>query len=145
MTDVVFRQGGNDTAGEEIAETQPVESKEPKTAKDTEVEPAFTLYESAKNKSFIAEYLGLGDDFNQEAYEKEIDGIEDYFKHKVEVGDMENTTDAVESLLKKAEKELKLEDSERMVVKIQKLLAYFNFKAEVEEVTRNNFKYGNQD
>jgi len=142
MTDVYFNQG--DTSSSEPVEVE-VADKGPKTAQDVDIEPAFTLYKSAKNKSYIADYLGLQDDYNQEAYTEELETIEDYFKGKVEDGSMENSTEAVKDLLKKAEKELKLEKSERMVVRIQKLIAYLKFRQDVDGVIANNKKYGYKD
>jgi hypothetical protein len=62
----------------------------------------------------------------------------------VEDGSMENSTKAVKELLIKAEKDIKTDRSERLVVRIKKIIAYLNFKREVDEVVRNNLIYGNK-
>jgi hypothetical protein len=136
-----FRSGSTVTETNTSPEVE-VGSNEPTTQRDSDVEPAFTLYESAKNQSFIAEYLGLTGDGNKEVYENEIQTIENYFKEKVKRGDIENTTDAVKSVLKKAEKDLKFEEEDRTVVKVEKLVAYLKFKLEVEDIMEKNRKYG---
>jgi hypothetical protein len=145
MTGVVFR--GESVNEPNVSQEQEKASNEPTTQRDSEVEPAFTIYESAKNKNPIGEYYGIEvngktSDGEGTDYYSDFKAIEKYFREKIERGEIENTQEAVKLLLKKYEKTLEIEKSERLVVKIQKMLAYIKFKEEVDKILADNLKYG---
>jgi len=141
MTDVVFR--GMDTPAQGETAPMPKVSHEATTQLTIDVEPPFTNYRGEKDQSYIAKYLGIEEGWNDKnVYGKEIDEIEQYFKDKIGRGDIDNTTEAVKETLKKYEKEIGYDKTERMVVKVQKLIAYLSFRRVVDEIERNSKIYG---
>jgi len=145
MTDIVFR-GQNDKTPNISPEVEKP-TGESTTQNSSDTEAPFTLYESAKGQNPVGEYYGFGvGEKSQEGegvdYYGSFKTIEEYFKDKIEHGEIENSVEAVKSLLQKYEKTLGIEKSERNVVKIEKMVAYVKFKKEVDEIARNNFKYG---
>jgi hypothetical protein len=139
MADVIFREAQAPTPVSKVAKP----STDPVTQRNVEIEPPFTFYTKTKNKSYIADYFGIDEGWgDKDAYGGDIDEIETYFKDKVERGHIENTTEAVKTLLKKYEKAIGLDKSERMVVKIAKMIAYLNFRRTVDGIERDSKKYG---
>jgi hypothetical protein len=141
MTDVLFRS--NDiSVGDETA-PMPKASNEATTQPIIDIEPPFTNYRSEKNQSYIAKYLGIEEGWDDKnVYGKEINEIEEFFKDKIDRGDIDNSTEAVKETLKKYEKEIGCDKTERMVVKVQKLIAYLSFRRVVDEIERNSKIYG---
>jgi len=145
MTDIVFR--GKSVNEPNVSQEQESPSNEPTTQRDGQVPAAFTIYESATGKNPVGEYYGYdvsskSQDSEGTNYYTDFKEIEDFFKEKVDSGEIENTKEAVDSLLKKYEKLLGIEKSERIVVKLQKMVAYLKFKKEVDEIGKNILKYG---
>lgn len=142
MSDVVFRQSSTESA--EPVE-QPTKSNEPTTQRDVEVEVPFTLYRQDKGKSLIAEYFGIEDGWDDKnVYGKEVEEIEQYFEDKIGQGGIENTPKAVKEVLKRYEKAIGYTPEERTVVKVQKLIAYLDFRRVVDGIEKNNQIYGNK-
>jgi hypothetical protein len=124
---------------------QPKPTNGPEVQPEVKVEVPFTLYRADKGKSLIAEHYGIEEGWDDKnVYGKEIDEIEEYFTEKIEKGDIENSPEVIKGLLKKYEADLKLEKEDRTVVKIQKLIAYLDFKKTVDDIVRNNYVYGNK-
>lgn len=144
MTDVTFR-----SANESVEEVQPIEpiKNGPTIQRGVKVEPAYTLYESANNgRTYIEEYFGIEDRWDDNEVDgREVDKINEYFKEKIEKGDIANTTEAVKTLLKKYQKRIEdWNESDRLVVKIQKLIAYLDLKKAIDDINKNNRIYGSK-
>lgn len=140
--DTVFR-----TKVEKVeSEQQPIKSGDgSSTAVIDSVEVPYTDYEATNRKPFTVDYFKIGDywDDPEGGYESEIRTIEEYFKGKIEKGDISNTINSVKNELKEMEKLHNLKNEDRMTIKIGTISAYIKFLEETGSIKKNQRKYGN--
>lgn len=105
----------------------------------TDIEPPLTGYEAVNKKPFTVEHYELPEVW--EPFSDDVSIIETYLQEKAEKGEIENSTQAAKELLKKVEKMVNSDKTERTVVKLAKVAAYIKFLKETENITRMSYKY----
>jgi hypothetical protein len=142
MTDVVFRQ----PSAPEPAENKAKEVLQAETTigeVKEDIEPPYTEYTREKGKSYIADYYGIGEGWDEKhVFGDELNQIEAYFENLIERGEISNDTQAVKTLIKKYEKILGLDKTQRAVIKIAKVAEYTKFLEKAREIDINRQKYG---
>lgn len=140
MSDNIFRS----KVSESVAEPTPqVEKKDVSTGQITDVEAPFTDYQKMNNHPYLVDHFKLGDTWKDKlgGFEKEVTAIEDYFKDKIEQGQMQNTSEAVRGKLKEIYKLCNIESTERTTMQIEKLAAYIEFLRKTDNIQFNHYKY----
>lgn len=109
----------------------------------SKVEPPYLDYESEKGKPYIAEYFGLDEMWQDKVggFEEEISTINKYVKNEIEQGRIDNSTEAVKTLLKDMEKQIG-NKTERTTIKIAQMAAYTEFLYKNRDIKSNQNKYG---
>jgi len=108
------------------------------------VEVPYLDYERQHGKPYLVEYFKLGELWNDKVggFEEEIAQIEGYIREQIEQGEIENSLEAANYLLKAIEKECNADKGERLINKIAKMAAYADFLRKTKEIDKNSFKYG---
>lgn len=140
MTDNVFRTKIEPV---ESAPEKPI-SKSEASIVQSKVEPPYLDWETERGHPYIVEYFGLGDLWQDKTggFEKEIDTIKQYVRDEIEQGRLDNSADAVKSLLRGIEKTAGLEKQERITIKIAKMAAFTEFLYKTRDIKQNQYKYG---
>jgi hypothetical protein len=109
----------------------------------SKVEPPYLDYEHEKGKPYIAEYFGLDEMWQDKVggFEEEINTIKTYIKNEIEQGRIDNSTEAVKTLLKDMEKQIG-NKTERTTIKIAQMAAYTDFLYKNRDIKNNQYKYG---
>lgn len=135
MTDVTFRQK------QEPSEPASMEIKGDGKITATAVTDAPLLdYHLETGKPFSVDYFELGKYWDTgDAYTEEINTIQDFFKHMVEQGKMDNSTAAAREKLKQIDRLVGKQD--RVAVRVGKVAAYVKFLMESEKIDHTSTKY----
>lgn len=123
------------------SEQAPQRSGDGASVQETKVQPPFTDYESVHKHPYLVDHFELGDRW-RDGFEKEINNIEDYFKSKIELGELKNDTEAVKDKLKGIYKLCNIDKNERATMQIEKLSAYIEFLKKTDHIKLNHAKYG---
>jgi Arc/MetJ-type ribon-helix-helix transcriptional regulator len=111
---------------------------------DSKVDPPYLDWEHEKGKPYIAEYFGLDDLWKDKVggFEEEINTIKKYVQNEIEQGRLDNSADAVKTLLKEMEKQMGADKTERNTIKIAQMAAYTEFLYKTRNIKLNQQKYG---
>lgn len=139
MSDSVFR---------DAVDTQPEvlpEGKEPTRSGDEgEVdEVPYLDYKTSTGHPYSVDKFKLGDTWEDPVggYPEEIKVIEDYFKKKIESGELANSINAINEEYKQLEKVTGMKKEERKAVKIETIAAYVKFLNETDNIKLNLSRY----
>ena len=91
---------------------------------------------------YMVDYLGIRDTYKQdpEAY-SEINSISEYLNELVTTGQLDNSTSAVKEKLKQLEKLSGVDKTERVNMRLTRLVEYANFENKVNEAKRSSSKW----
>jgi len=103
-----------------------------------------TEYSKEHNHPFTVDYFKLGETWQDSAggFQEEVDSIEAYMKSQIDLGRIDNSTEAVKSKLDKIYKMCGIDKSERVTMQIEKLSAYIDFLNKTDHITLNHQRYG---
>ena len=122
---------------------QPTPKQDGYTQVPTEVEPPYSEYKKKNGKPYSVDYFELGRYWDHgELYNKEIDSIESYISHQVEIGEINNTLDSVKKAMKKIEKMINLDKEDRKASRVGRVAAYMEFLIKADGIKRDAAKYG---
>lgn len=142
MSDVTFRT-------EQPApqpETLPAATNPAHTANNSNVEVPYLDYPRAHGQAFVVDHYQLGETWSNSlgGFEKEVNTIEAYFRHKVETGEFPNSVSYIKDRLKEIEKVTNTSKEERPAHKLGTIAAYVRFLAETDDIKHNIKRYGTQ-
>ena len=144
MTDTVFRSKVTQT--EVVPEAQKVVKRTDKFEEQKlSNEIPYTDYEKFNHHPYLVDHFKLGDTWRDKigGFEKEITNIEEYFRERINHGQMQNTTEAVKDTIKKIYKLCKIDKNERITMQIEKLSAYIEFLKKTDDIKLKHYKYAN--
>jgi len=100
-----------------------------KSTVDTKVSDLFATYEQDQGKPFVADYFDVGNVLNEEpTLARDLKEIEGYVRAQVEGKKIDNHTRAAGKFMKQLERDAGLTTYEATPNRIQKILAYIDFK-----------------
>jgi hypothetical protein len=137
--DVTFRTKSVPT---QQVETKPAILDGKTTSVINDVEVPYTSYSSVHAKPYSVDYFELGDMW-KDGFSQEISTLEEYFTKKIESGDIENSSKAVEKELKKIERLSNFNKDERKTLRVGTAAAYAKFLMDSEDIKFNIKRYGN--
>lgn len=110
---------------------------------ESKVEPPYLDYHHEKGKPYIADYFELGELWQDKVggFKEELDTIGKYIQDEIEQGRLDNSTEAVKSLLKDMEKQIG-NKTERTTIKIAQMAAFTEFLYKNRNIHSNANKYG---
>jgi hypothetical protein len=140
MDNVTFRLKSEPTKQEDVK--IPVKTDGPQTIEINEEVP-FTDYIQQHKHPFLVDHFKLGDAWQDKfgGFKDEIDTIEGYFRGKIELGEMQNDTKAVQEKFKEIYKLCKIDKTERTTMQLEKLAAYIRFLKDTDNIKVNHSKY----
>ena len=102
-------------------------------------------YRQNNGQPFSVSFFNLGDNWNDPSggFGEEVGVIEDYFRERIESGDLANSVNAVKNELKSYEKVIGVKNEERTVLRVGKIAAYIKFLSETKDIDKYLRKYGN--
>lgn len=142
MSDSTFRTKAEPAAPEVHV---PIE-KSKAAIVDTKVDPPYLDWERETGKPYIVEYFGLGDLWKERVggFEDEIKTINTYIRDEIEQGRLDNDSKAVKELLKRMEKQMGADKTDRTTMKIEQMAAFAQFLYKTRDIKNNMSKYGHQ-
>jgi len=140
MSDSTFRTKAEPSAPEKHV---PID-KSKASIVETKVDPPYLDWEREKGKPYIAEFFGLGDLWKEKVggFEDEINTIKKYVQDEIEQGRLDNDANAVKELLKKIEKQMGSDKTDRTTMKIEQMAAFTQFLYKTRDIKDNMSKYG---
>lgn len=99
---------------------------------ETKIEPPFTSYEQDKGKPFVVDYYELGrywdeTDMYTQGYKPEVESINEYLNHLINIGEINNTLESVKGKLKSIEKMVGVKPDARTASRVGQVAAYVEF------------------
>lgn len=146
MSDVVFRTKQEQSKPAPIEQAKAGDKAEP--VRETTVESPYSEYEKENGRPFILDYYDLGSLVNRgdardsSIFGTEVENINRYIDHQIEMGEINNTKEAVENELKRIEKMANIKKDARSMMKISLLAEYVSFLLKAEGIKRASAKYG---
>lgn len=123
----VFREAQEPTKQQEAPLSKPVEQVG--TPIETHAPDLLATYRDDMGKPYVAEYLGVNNVWDQDKnLQRDVEEIEGYLQEQVKSGSVDNSTKAGKEFLKNLERQAGLSRYESGAQRIQKLLAYIDFK-----------------
>lgn len=147
MVDVVFRTA----ATPKVAQQESVSGKEVDNKKiqghDSEIDPPYTDFERVKGHPYTVDYFELGDlwDRPEGSFKKEVSLIEEYLTNKINTGKMGNNREAVKKELKRIEKLVDVDKTDRKITRIETIAAYVEFLMRADKIRFNISRYGSPE
>lgn len=115
------------------APSAPVKAGDPSGTATTSVSDLFATYEGDQKKPYTAEYFEVSDIWDKEpTLARDLKEIEGYVRSQVENKKVDNSTKAAKEFLKEIERKAGLSRYESQPQRIQKILAYIDFKKVVD-------------
>lgn len=95
----------------------------------THIDTLLATYQEDQGNPYVAQYLDVKDVWDKsENLKNEVNTIEDYLRHQVKEGNLDNTTKAADKYLKELEKKAGANPYETITKRITKILAYIEFQ-----------------
>lgn len=114
------------SVSDEPKQTPVIESGSPV---ETHAPELLATYRDDMGKPYVAEYLGVDSVWDQDkSLQRDVEEIEGYLQEQVKNGVLDNSTRAGKEFLKQLERDAGLTRYESGANRIQKLLAYIDFK-----------------
>lgn len=135
MSESVFRSGTPVPASDAPAEpkAEPVVNTTPGTGSMVDTSDLFATYEEDQKMPYTAKYFGVENVWDKEpTLARDIKEIEGYVRQQVTDKKLANDTKSASKFIKDLERKAGLSTYENETVKIQKLLAYIDFRKVVE-------------
>lgn len=105
----------------------------PGTGSVVDVSKLFATYEIDQKRPYTSDYFGVENVWDKEpALARDLKEIEGYVREQVKKGDVANDTKAADKFIKELERKAGLTRYESESQRIQKILAYIDFKRVVE-------------
>jgi len=132
---------------EPVSSQEPQVKGDPSSTHDSDVSVPFTDYAKTNHHPYIVDHFELGDTWQDAlgGFNSEVTAIEDYFKGKIEQGEMKNDVESVKEKLRSIYKLCGIDKTERTTMQIEKLSAYIEFLKKTDHIKLNHTKYGRQD
>lgn len=145
MADVVFKTQTARTEPTKSSDVSNVKHKDSGTVSTSTVEVPYLDYRGEHGEPHSVGFFGLGDmwDDPDGGFSKEVGMIEDYFRTKIEGGDMANSVSAVKDRLKEILKVTNMNKEERNIIKVSTVAAYIKFLSDTDDVKHSVKRYGN--
>lgn len=133
MTDSVFRTAQVEAPAKEVkpANKPITDSGSPVVTHAPEL---LATYQDDMGKPYVAQYLDIENIWDREEnLTNEINTIEGYLREQIKKGKLENSTKSGEKFLKELEKKAGTNPYESATKRIQRILAYIEFRNVVDE------------
>jgi hypothetical protein len=110
---------------------------------DSEIPVPFKDYESQNGKPFTVDHYELSNTWKDRdgGFGEEVATIEAYLNNQIDIGEIENSQEAIKKELKKIEKLTNMKDEGRIVIKIGNIAAYAEFLMKTDNIKYNSKKY----
>lgn len=130
MSDSTLREKATSLPTDTPVDTAPQDTT---STVDTKVPELLATYAEDQGKPYVAQYLELDNIWDQDRTLKyEIEVIEGYVRDQISKGIIDNNVKAGEKFLKELEKSAHISPYESTTNRINKLLAYIDFKKVVD-------------
>lgn len=103
---------------------------------------SFLGYET-ENSPYLSKYYDVENVWSDPSagFKEDFDFINNYFKDKINKGEMTDSIEAVKDKMKWIEKLANIDKNERIVMKIEKTKAFIRFLKETDQIKVNGAKY----
>jgi hypothetical protein len=141
MTDTIFRTKNEP---QEEPQNRPTVEIDKQQISQVDLEPPYTDYPNIKNHPYLVDYYQLGDMWNDPrgGFSKEVEAIDSYLQHKIQVGEIDNSIGAVKETIKQMEKVNGINKTERITMKMEILAAYAKFLLDADKIRYSGARYG---
>lgn len=130
MSDAVFRTSAST---EPVTPAAPTAIADIGDSVDTKIPDLLATYQDDQGKPYVAKYFDMENLWDAEPTMRyEMESIEGYMKDLISKGKLDNSVKAGDRFLKDLEKSAKISPYESTTNRINKLLAYIEFKKVVE-------------